>query len=127
VAPMFADGQPMGAIVVADSRGGLGIERRITAVLGQLCAIAALNLRNAVLLRHVQDLAERDSLTGAANRRMFQDSLERVLASAASRRDQVTAVLFIDLDDFKIVNDSLGHAAGDAPLQAGTAGISASF
>ncbi len=50
-----------------------------TSVLGQLCSIAALNLRNAVLLRHVQDLAERDALTGAANRRMFQLSLERVL------------------------------------------------
>jgi GGDEF domain-containing protein len=40
-----------------------------------------LNLRNAVLLRSVQDLAERDSLTGAANRRMFQASLERVLVA----------------------------------------------
>ena len=55
-------------------------------MLGQFASIAALNLRNAVLLRHVQDLAERDSLTGAANRRMFQLSLERVLATATSER-----------------------------------------
>ncbi|MCA1588325.1 MAG: hypothetical protein LC744_06660 [Chloroflexi bacterium] len=48
--------------------------------MGQFAAVGALNLRNAVLLRHVPDLAERDSLTGAANRRMFQDALERVLA-----------------------------------------------
>ena len=68
----------------------------------------------------VQDLAERDSLTGAANRRMFQLSLERVLAAAdcANGRPAVTAVLFIDLDDFKVVNDTLGHAAGDALLVA---------
>ena len=82
VSPMMADGRPVGAIVVEHrSRTVFGIERRVASVLGQFSAVAALNLRNAALLRHVQDLAERDSLTGAANRRMFQDSLERTLAS----------------------------------------------
>ncbi len=123
VAPMHVDGKPAGAIVVehtARRRGG--VERRVAAMLAQLSSIAALNLRNAVLLRHVQDLAERDSLTGAANRRMFQLALERILADgqAAKRTDLVTAVLFLDLDDFKVVNDSLGHAAGDALLVAVT-------
>ena len=61
-----------------------GIERRVASMVGQLASMAALNLRNAVLLRHVQDLAERDSLTGAANRRMFQLSLERVLDPQAA-------------------------------------------
>jgi|GEM_PF-3427206 len=127
VAPMVADGQPVGAVVVEHpSRSIRGVDGRLIAVLGQLCSIAALNLRNAVLLRSVQDLAERDSLTGAANRRMFQLSLERVLAAHPTRTgsDLITAVLFIDLDDFKIVNDSLGHASGDALLQAVTERIS---
>ena len=79
-----------------------------------------------MLLRDVQDLAERDSLTGAANRRMFQMSLERVVAELPNAEQTVTAVLFVDLDDFKIVNDTLGHAAGDALLQAVTERISAS-
>jgi len=128
VAPMLADGRAIGAIVVEHpSRVVRGVDRRLISVLGQLCAIAALNLRNAVLLRHVQDLAERDSLTGAANRRMFQLSLERVIGStSAPEKDVVTAVLFIDLDDFKIVNDTLGHAAGDSLLQAVTERISES-
>jgi diguanylate cyclase (GGDEF)-like protein len=123
VTPMLADGRPIGAIVVEHrSRRLPGIERRVASVLGQFASIAALNLRNAVLLRNVQDLAERDALTGAANRRMFQLSLEQVLATGQSvaRSDQVSAVLFIDLDDFKIVNDTLGHAAGDALLVAVT-------
>jgi diguanylate cyclase (GGDEF)-like protein len=123
VSPMLADGRPVGAIVLEyGQRRTLGIERRVVSVVGQLASIAALNLRNAVLLRHVQDLAERDSLTGAANRRMFQLSLERVLEpeSAPHRADRVSAVLFIDLDDFKVVNDSLGHAAGDSLLVAVT-------
>jgi diguanylate cyclase (GGDEF)-like protein len=128
VAPMVADGRGVGAIVVEHPERGLRrIDRRVTTVLEQMCAMAALNLRNAVLLRHVQDLAERDALTGAANRRTFQLHLERVLDDRELRgRDEVHAVLFIDIDDFKIVNDTMGHAAGDALLQAVTERLAAS-
>jgi diguanylate cyclase (GGDEF)-like protein len=128
VAPMIADGRPVGAIVVESPRGRRlpGVERRVASVVARFASMAALNLRNAVLLRHVQDLAERDALTGAANRRMFQLSLERILDSPLTkgRVERVTAVLFIDLDDFKVVNDTLGHAAGDALLVAATERIS---
>lgn len=134
VSPMLADGDPVGAVVVESRvRKGAGIERRVASVVGQFAAIAALNLRNAVLLRHVQDLAERDALTGAANRRTFQATLESVLSESvrsesvtgvAARSEGVTAVLFIDLDDFKIVNDTLGHTAGDELLIAVTERIS---
>jgi diguanylate cyclase (GGDEF)-like protein len=128
LAPMIADGEPVGAIVVEQGRRTVfGVSRRLASILGQLGAIAALNLRNAVLLRSVQDLAERDSLTGAANRRMFQTSLERVLAGTPRRSGAaVSTVLFIDLDDFKVVNDTLGHAAGDGLLVAVIERISAS-
>jgi diguanylate cyclase (GGDEF)-like protein len=129
VSPMVADGRALGAVVVEHrSRTISGVDRRVASVLAQLCSIAALNLRNAVLLRHVQDLAERDALTGAANRRTFQRSLERVLGTGRrpSPEEMLTAVLFIDLDDFKNVNDSLGHAAGDALLVAVTERISGS-
>jgi diguanylate cyclase (GGDEF)-like protein len=128
VAPMVADSRALGAVVLEHrSHSVFGIERRVASVVSQLCAIAALNLRNAVLLRHVQDLAERDSLTGAANRHTFQLNLERVLEmapGAAGLHSKVSAVLFIDLDDFKVVNDTLGHAAGDALLVAVTERIS---
>jgi diguanylate cyclase (GGDEF)-like protein len=120
VSPMVADGRPIGAIVLEHrSRSVFGVERRVASVLGQFSAVAALNLRNAVLLRRVQNLAERDSLTGAANRHMFQRTLEDTLANEPAGTD-VTAVLFVDLDDFKVVNDSLGHAAGDELLVAVT-------
>ncbi len=120
VAPMIADGRPVGAIVVESTPGRRlpGVERRVASMVARFASMAALNLRNAVLLRHVQDLAERDALTGAANRRMFQMSLERTLESKPVKQsgDRVTTLLFIDLDDFKVVNDTLGHTAGDELL-----------
>ena len=64
----------------------------------------------------VKYLAYHDSLTGLPNRLMFKEYLEPILARA-KRNDEIFAILFLDLDDFKRVNDSLGHKAGDILLQ----------
>lgn len=63
----------------------------------------------------LKELAQRDALTGLSNRRLFRDRLAR----AAKRRGAKgrAAVLFLDIDRFKEVNDARGHAAGDALLQ----------
>jgi diguanylate cyclase (GGDEF)-like protein len=60
-------------------------------------------------------LAYHDKLTRLANRAMFEELLGMALARA-ERHDLAVAVLFLDLDDFKLVNDTLGHAAGDELL-----------
>ena len=57
-------------------------------------------------------LAYHDTLTGLPNRRLFHDRLERALLHA-QRNEQLVAVMFLDMDRFKDVNDSLGHAYGD--------------
>ncbi|HSQ02989.1 MAG TPA: EAL domain-containing protein [Burkholderiales bacterium] len=60
-------------------------------------------------------LAERDALTGLYNRHRFNEELARLIADAQRRRSRL-ALLFFDLDDFKYINDTFGHRAGDAML-----------
>ena len=64
----------------------------------------------------IERLAYYDSLTQVANRSLFNDRLAKAMQQA-ERRKQSVAVLFLDLDHFKPVNDSLGHSAGDSLLQ----------
>jgi diguanylate cyclase (GGDEF)-like protein/PAS domain S-box-containing protein len=66
--------------------------------------------------RRMSHLAQHDALTGLPNRLLLCDRLDRAIASA-QRHHKSLAVLFVDIDDFKAINDLLGHVAGDGVLR----------
>ena len=66
--------------------------------------------------QHIEHMAQHDALTSLPNRMLFSDRLRHAMA-VAEREKQNLALLYIDLDHFKPVNDNLGHTAGDTLLQ----------
>jgi diguanylate cyclase (GGDEF)-like protein/PAS domain S-box-containing protein len=91
----------------------LGADGRALRMAGVLLDITERKANEAALER----AATTDELTGLPNRSVLYDRLDRALASAR-RHGHGGALMFIDLDHFKRINDTLGHAAGDALLQA---------
>jgi diguanylate cyclase (GGDEF)-like protein/PAS domain S-box-containing protein len=104
------EGQRLGHIAVAASAlNETGIRELLTGV-AQAVGIAIDRDRDT---RHIAYLAEHDALTGLANRSLF----DRRLAALLAKDEGPLAIAFIDVDNFKLVNDSLGHAAGDDLLR----------
>ena len=84
-------------------------------------------LENARLYDEIRHQALHDGLTGLANRVLFRDRVVQALERRHGREGRPFAVLFIDLDDFKVLNDTLGHARGDDVLIAAAARVEASL
>ena len=76
-------------------------------------AIAAVSLETMWEIEEVTRRARTDQLTGLANRVLFEQRLDVALAESPT----TTAVIFLDVDDFKAINDTHGHACGDACLR----------
>lgn len=98
-------------------RRGSGIERRTVGAAEQAAAHTAMGIARAVLLTSLRTAASTDGLTQLTNRRAFDEALRRDLEVAA-RADGSVALVLIDLDHFKRLNDEWGHLAGDDVLRA---------
>ena len=117
VIPLFAEGGCV-AVLVAEhsSRAGSRVERRLVSILERFASHAALALRNAGLLEQMERMANTDGLTHIANRRTFEANLEREMARAVRSGEPVSLVM-LDLDHFKVLNDTWGHQMGDEVLR----------
>ena len=115
-APVHEKGEVVGSLVVATHRPGRKYSKVEREMLLAFAEHASLALNDAKTVEDAIHQAFHDSLTGLPNRQLLMDRLEHALARAA-RAESQAAVLFVDLDTFKNVNDSLGHAAGDELLR----------
>ena len=112
--PLVAAGRTVGLIEVTSTRRN-AFDARAVELAVMLAGEAAMALENARLYDEIRHQALHDGLTGLANRVLFRDRVE--IAVARSRRTGTQlAVLFLDFDDFKALNDTHGHARGDEVL-----------
>ena len=115
--PLVADGVSFGLLVIAAPRHVLepvAARATLVAAAEQISAgLANLRLREALKIQSL-----RDPLTGLYNRRFLHDALSRECHDARRHPDRPVSLMLLDLDFFKRVNDTSGHAAGDALLQA---------
>lgn len=116
------DDRPWGALVVE-----AGTPERLPADaharMAPFCDLLGVALANAQARRRLRRQAESDSLTGLANQRRFQHELATQV-DLALRGNRELAVVMLDIDNFKLVNDRHGHAAGDRVLRAVAAALS---
>ncbi|MGA3148416.1 MAG: EAL domain-containing protein [Acidimicrobiales bacterium] len=119
VAPLFAGGEFLG-VIAANFGPGSSIDTIRHADLHErlsgLADQAATSLQNLELLEKVSHMAWHDALTGLPNRRLFEDRVEQELVRSR-RVGEPVCMFFVDLDHFKTVNDTKGHAAGDDLIQ----------
>ncbi len=113
--PLVARSEPVGVAELTIS-GHHAVDERRLALARTLAFEAAMAIENGRLYQQLRHLALHDPLTGLANRSLFFDRAEHALRRLARHEGALVAVLFIDLDDFKAVNDTLGHARGDRLL-----------
>lgn len=119
------EGRVLGTIGLysAGPRTPTQLEMELMAMATDIAGIAIERARNEDRIRH---MAHHDPLTGLPNRALFWAQFNRALVEAR-REDRKVVVVYIDLDNFKPVNDTLGHAAGDEVLKVLSSRIASSI
>jgi diguanylate cyclase (GGDEF)-like protein len=114
-APVHEDGAVIGSLILSSFRPGRVFSRAEQEMLLSFAEHASLALTDARRVDTMLHQALHDALTGLPNRALFTDRIQHALTQGR-RRGTTCGVIFLDLDRFKTVNDSLGHAAGDELL-----------
>lgn len=111
--PAMFNNELLGLITVADSRRNY--EKRDLDIVEHFASLFALAAQKRQAQDHIAHLAHHDPLTGLINRHIFPDRLAQAMILSQRHRKKI-ALLYVDLDKFKQINDAHGHLAGDAVL-----------
>jgi diguanylate cyclase (GGDEF)-like protein len=112
--PMVSQGEVIGLLVVRRAPGTAEIEQTVAVTVAEQLALGISNIHLREMLRRQSTV---DALTGLYNRRYFDEALKREVFRA-ERKGAPFALVMVDLDHFKRMNDTHGHDAGDLVLQA---------
>ena len=115
-APIRCAGEVLGCLTVLRTESQLPFTQEDLILLETFADYVSLAMEHAQLYERLRERADRDSLTDLYNRRVLIEHLDRE-GSRASRTGHSFCVLMLDIDEFKTVNDTYGHLAGDAVLQ----------
>ena len=115
VVPLDAGAERMAVLVLGSRISDKLYGRAESELAGTLSFAAAIALKNSELVEQLHSAATTDELTGLFNRRALEERLGAEI-SRSLRHQLHTSVLLVDLDRFKVVNDTMGHAAGDRLL-----------
>jgi diguanylate cyclase (GGDEF)-like protein len=113
--PLASEGEQLGYLAAYSRSGRDAFGDSATLELEELALRAGPAIDNARRFREARQQADLDALTGLHNRRYFHETLQREVARA-QRYDRTLALVVFDLDDFKAINDRIGHLAGDGVL-----------
>jgi diguanylate cyclase (GGDEF)-like protein len=113
--PVPGEAGPIGFIAIYSRAPSYRFEEELIRELEELAKRAGPAIENARRFREARRLADLDALTGLHNRRYFHETLAREVARAQRYGRQLALIIF-DLDDFKAINDRIGHLSGDAVL-----------
>jgi diguanylate cyclase (GGDEF)-like protein len=113
--PMVVNGQATGTVELL-SRTGNSLHDRQVAIAQTMANEAGILFENARLYAQIRHQAFYDHLTGLPNRALFGDRVAHALARRVGEENRHSAMLFVDIDDFKVINDRYGHDVGDQVL-----------